>query len=260
MKPIFSIVSTALLAMLATPAFADIIVDFTDVGPTNAGRNNQAPFNTGGDANNDRTFTFDAVTSPGQFVDLNSTGVTFTVLVTVPSGAPAAANLWRFATGFGNQQDGNNFFNTNEGLEFTISNVAGLAAGETLEFAGVVSQNPINTSADQSGGFGGTFGNNPGDSLTVTSDNGGSVVINSEDNSLGATHLNTNGNSATTGETFLHDNGNLTFTDSIVVTNTSNQGYVFSGLKFDVIPAPAAVPEPSSLAILGLGGLLGLAR
>ena len=44
-----------------------------------------------------------------------------------------------------------------EVLRFTISNVQGLEAGQTLELANLLSQNCNSQEADQTGGYGGTY-------------------------------------------------------------------------------------------------------
>lgn len=142
-----------------------------------------------------------------------------------------------------------------EVLRFTISNVTGLNPGESIVIANLLSQNPRSTNTNQSGGFGGTFGNVGADSVTLTSDSTTNAIINQSDSGdLGSSLLATNdGNNTNTGNTFAHDAGDLAFTSFFDVRLTdlnANNAVLIQGFEFEV------VPEPSSLALLGLGGLL----
>ena len=146
-----------------------------------------------------------------------------------------------------------------EVLEFTITNVSGLGAGESLELQNLLSQNGGSANADQSGGFGGTFGQLAVDSVTLTSDNGTISVVNqSDDGDLGVSLLNNDAGNATTGNTFAHSANNLGFTNSFTVelTDDNTQAVVIQGFQFAVVADPNAVPEPSSaLVIFGLLGV-----
>ena len=64
-----------------------------------------------------------------------------------------------------------------EQLSFTVSGVTGLAVGETIELSALLSQNANSTNANQSSGFGGTFGNNVNDGVNIISDLGPSINI-----------------------------------------------------------------------------------
>ena len=123
-------------------------------------------------------------------------------------------------------------------LEFTITNVSGLGAGESLEVVNLLSQNGSSENAAQTGGFGGTFGQLAGDSVTLTSDNGSTSVVNqSDDGDLGASLLNTDSGTAATGNTFAHSANNLGFTNSFTVqlTDANNQAVVVQGFQFAVV-------------------------
>ena len=120
----------------------------------------------------------------------------------------------------------------------------------------LLSQNGGSANADQSGGFGGTFGQLAVDSVTLTSDNGTISVVNqSDDGDLGESLLNADNNNANTGNTFAHSANNLGFTNSFTVqlTDDNGQAVVVQGFEFAVVNA---VPEPSSaLVIFGLLGV-----
>ena len=193
--------------------------------------------------------------------DIGGTGVSFdiTASAVIPSGGGANnGDIVRLNEGLGSTVENvGEFLNiiggTSEVLRFTISNVTGLLPHQSIQISDLLSQNVRGTSANQSGGYGGTFGNVATDSVTLTSDNTSSFVINQSDaGDLGSSLLNgDNGNTGNTGNTFEHGAGNLTFTTSfdVALTGPANDAIVIQGFDFVV------VPEPSSTALLGLGGL-----
>ena len=115
-------------------------------------------------------------------------------------------------------------------------------------------------------GFGGTFGHQAADSVTFTSDLGTAVVVNQSDTGdLGSILLNADNGDGVTGNTFEHLVGTgLGFTNSFdlqLTDLTANQAITTQGFNFSVVPpAVAAIPEPSSLAFLGLGAIGLVAR
>ena len=240
------------LFTVASVASADIIVDFTSTGAN--GENETIA----------TSFTFSSQ-------DPNNTGVSFDVVATaiIPAagGANSAGNVTSINGGIGSTVENTGTFiniigDVPEVLEFTITNVSGLGAGESLELVNLLSQNGGSTNADQGGGFGGTFGQLAVDSVTLTSDNGTISVVNqSDDGDLGVSLLNNDAGNATTGNTFAHSANNLGFTNSFTVelTDDNTQAVVIQGFQFavvDTVPDPNAVPEPSSaLAIFGLLGV-----
>ncbi|MDB4766050.1 PEP-CTERM sorting domain-containing protein [bacterium] len=250
MKRQFTLASIFLLSFAMTSAAsADLIVDFTSPGANTA-------FNTAAG------FAFSSQ-------DPSGTGVSFTVTASavIPAGGGSnGGDITRLNGGLGSTVENvgeflNNFGMQPEVLQFTISGVNGLAPGESLALVGLLSQNGNSQNTNQSGGFGGTFGNDPADSVTLTSDDVSSVVINQSDlGDQGAILLNAdNGQAGNTGNTFLHA-GALTFTNSFTVALTDlndNQPVVIQGFEFAVV---SPVPEPSSASLLGFVGLATLVR
>ena len=203
------VLGVVFMASLASWASADIIVDFTTAGNSNT-------INTGG-------FVF-ATTDP------SGTGVSFTVTASavIPAGGGAnGGNVIRLNAGLGSEvENAGDFLNViggvSEVLEFTISNVMGLQANQSLVIQSLLSQNGESQSGDQSGGHGGTFGNNANDSVTLVSDSGSSFVVNQSDTgSLGSMDLAADDdNAGNPGNTFAHGAGNLGFTNSFTVQQT----------------------------------------
>ena len=238
------------LSMVPTSS-ADIIVDFTSPG-------------TNGDDASGMGFVFTTT-------DLNATGVSFTITAAEvnPGGGANMGDIERLNGGLGSTvENGGGFLNvingSSEQLSFTVSGVTGLAAGETIELSALLSQNANSTNADQSSGFGGTFGNNVNDGVIITSDLGPAInIVQSDAGDLGSILLaSDNGQSTNTGNTFSHSAGNLAFTNSFTLALddlTANNAVTIQGFEFEVIPAPA-VPEPTAVSFLGLCGLAGLMR
>ena len=238
------------LSMVPTSS-ADIIVDFTSPG-------------TNGDDASGMGFVFTTT-------DLNATGVSFTITAAEvnPGGGANMGDIERLNGGLGSTvENGGGFLNvingSSEQLSFTVSGVTGLAAGETIELSALLSQNANSTNADQSSGFGGTFGNNVNDGVIITSDLGPAInIVQSDAGDLGSILLaSDNGQSTNTGNTFSHSAGNLAFTNSFTLALddlTANNAVTIQGFEFEVIPAPG-VPEPTAVSFLGLCGLAGLMR
>ena len=238
------------LSMVPTSS-ADIIVDFT------------SPGNNGDDVSG-MGFVFTTT-------DLNATGVSFTITAAEvnPGGGANMGDIVRLNGGLGSTvENGGGFLNvingSSEQLSFTVSGVTGLAAGETIELSALLSQNANATTANQSSGFGGTFGNNVNDGVNITSDLGPIInIVQSDAGDLGSILLaSDNGDSTNTGNTFAHSAGNLAFTNSFTLALddlTANNAVTIQGFEFEVIPAPG-VPEPTAVGFLGLCGLAGLMR
>ena len=239
------------IALIGSASAANIIVDFTATGNSVADNDNGLVFSS---------------------QDLDSTGVSFdiTVSAVIPDGGGAnsanSGNVARLNGGVGSRvENTGGFVNVIAGvpevLRFTISNVVGLQAGQTLQLANLLSQNSSNnTNADQSGGSGATFGQQSADSVTITL-GGTSVVINQSDGGdLGSSLLLTdNGNTNNTGNTFAHGAGDLavsnnSFFDLALTDLNANEAVLIQGFQF------AVIPEPSSTALLGLGGLAMILR
>ena len=118
------------LLTLASVASADIIVDFTSTG-----------------ANGDNETTLPSFTFSSE--DPNGTGVSFDVVATaiIPAGGgDNNGNVTTINGGVGSTvENGGTFINiindVPEVLEFTITNVSGLGAGESLEVVNLLSQN-----------------------------------------------------------------------------------------------------------------------
>ncbi|MDB4673246.1 PEP-CTERM sorting domain-containing protein [Verrucomicrobiales bacterium] len=233
--------------MVASMAPAALIVDFTSSGPD--GTVLGGPF----------TFASE---------DPTGTGVQFMVTASavIPGGGGAnMGDISRLNAGLGSTVENTGGFlnvigGVSEVLRFTVSSVTGLQAGQSLQLSALLSQNSRSTNADQTGGFGGTFGQQAADSVTLTSDNASTIVINQSDNDLGSILLNAdglvaNGNNANnTGNTFSHA-GTLDFTDSFDVALTdlnANEAITIQGFEFAVVPEPST----SLLALGGLGLLL----
>ena len=231
--------SIFLLPLMTTSmASAALIIDFSSTGPNGT-------LNNGG-------FVFSTQ-------DPTGTGVSFDITASaiIPAGGGAnSGDISRLNSGLGSTVENTGTFlnvigGVAEELVFTVSNLTGLAPGQSLQVAAVLSQNANAINANQSGGFGGTFGNQAADSVTLTSDNMSTSVVNqSDDGDLGAILLNAdNANATNTGNTFSHDAGNLDFTDSFSVALTdlnANQAIVVQGFEFAVVPEPA-----TSLMLLG---------
>ena len=224
---------------------AAVLVDFTSTGGNNTANNGGFIFNT---------------------TDPSGSGVSFTVTASavVPmGGGQNGGPIIRLNGGLGSDvENTGDFLNVINGipevLRFTISNVAGLNPGESIVIANYLSQNPTSTNANQGGGYGGAFGQNAADNITLTSDLGGSVQIaQSDSGNLGSVLLAANGgDNSNTGNTFEHSAGDLAFTSffDVQVTPPDNNAVVIQGFEF------AVVPEPSSTALLGLCGLALLGR
>lgn len=229
--------------LITSHASATIIVDFTNAGGQGANANALG-------------FVFSSQ-------DMGGTGVSFDVTASavIPAGGGQfGGDIFRQNSGLGSTvENSGSFLNQemgiNEVLEFTISNVMGLAPGQSIVLANILSQNSISQTADQTGGFGGTFGNNVNDGLTFTSDLGPAIVVNQTDTDLGSILLNINNNDDTnTGNTFAHSTGNFAFTDSFTVQQaTGNNAVVIQGFDFVIV-----VPEPSATLLMITGGLSAL--
>lgn len=238
--------SSALLSMAITSTLsASIIVDFTTAGP------NSNVAGTG-------SFTFTTQ-------DPTGTGVTFDIVVSAlnAGGGQNGGDVAQRNAGLGSTVENSGTFlnvinGVSEDLVFNITNVVGLAAGESLVVTNLLSQNGSSANADQSGGFGGTFGHAAVDSVTLTSDTGSTSVVNQSDaGDTGAILLAADSNNATTGNTFAHDAGNLDFASSFTLVQSdlaANNAVVIQGFEFAVIP----VPEPSTSLLLGIGGISAL--
>ena len=237
---------------LASTSFGSLIVDFTLSGGNTGGEDNGGPF----------IFSTTDPSGTGVSFDLTATGVG-------PGGGPA--DITRINGGLGSEAENTgNFLNVIGGepevLRFTLSNVVGLSAGQMIVITNLLSQNGNSTTIDQTGGFGGTFGQQAVDSITIFPDSTSfpgagttGVVVNQSDVDLGSILLATdNGVAGNTGNTFAHapDGGDIAFTSSFDVRLTdlgANQAIVIQGFEFNVIP------EPSSfvlvVAALGAGVL-----
>lgn len=187
--------------------------------------------------------------------DMGSTGVTFDVTVSAvnPGGGAngASGDIVRINGGLGSTVENSGTFlnvigGTSEVLTFTISNVTGLGAGQSIQLTSLLSQ-------DVNGSFGGTFGDVTQDSITLTSDNTSTLVVNQSGVDQGSILLAGDDNNAgNTQNTFSHAVGTFAFTNSfdLALTDlTRNDAIVIQGFDFVV------VPEPSSTALLGLGSL-----
>ena len=250
MKKNIFIMATS-IALIGSASASSIIVDFTATGTSNAVNGGALVFSS---------------------QDLDSTGVTFdiTVSAVIPDGGPtnSGGDVVRVNGGLGSTVENTGEFlnvigGVSEVLRFTISDVVGLGAGQTLQLTNLLSQNSSSTSANQSGGFGGTFGQQGVDSVTITLEGGDDFVINQSDaGDLGSVLLITDGgNSTNTGNTFAHGAGDLdvtntNFFDLALTDLTANEAVVIQGFGFEVV----SVPEPSSTALLGLGGLAMILR
>ena len=235
-------IAMAVMTVTAVASADLVVVDFTAPG-SNPGNNALGT-----------SFTFsgaDVFDAPSV---MTPTGVSFTV---VASNGLASGNISSENAGLGSRAlNTGDFLNViggvSEEITFTISGVTGLAPGESLVLDSLLSQ-------DSNGNFGGTFGNVAQDSVTLTSDDLSSVVINQSGGvDLGSIILATNDNNDTNTEnTFAHSAGDLTFTNSfdLALTDlTRNDAIQIQGLQFRVVPA---VPEPSSaLALLSLLGVV----
>ena len=246
MRKIFSFMIAMAVMTVTAVASADlVVVDFTAPG-SNPGNNALGT-----------SFTFsgaDVFDAPSV---MTPTGVSFTV---VASNGLAVGNISSENAGLGSRAlNVGDFLNVIDGVSevitFTISDVTGLAPGESLVLDSLLSQ-------DSNGNFGGNFGNVAQDSVTFTSDDSSSVVINQSGGvDLGSIILATNDNNDTNTEnTFAHSAGDLTFTNSFDLAQTDltrNDAVQIQGLQFRVVPAAPAVPEPSSaLALLSLLGVV----
>ena len=240
---------------LASTSFGALIVDFTAEGSNTGGEVNGGPF----------VFSTTDPSGLGVSFDLVATAV-------VPMGGGANGGaITSLNGGLGSEVENTGaFLNVINGvpevLRFTVSNVMGLSAGQTIVITNLLSQNGNSTTMDQTGGFGGTFGNAGADSITIFPDSTSfpgagttGVVVNQSDVDLGSILLATDsGNTENTGNTFAHapDGGDIAFTSSFDVRLTdlgANNAIVIQGFEFNVIP------EPSSfvlvVAALGAGVL-----
>ena len=180
---------------LASTSFGALIVDFTAEGSNTGGEVNGGPF----------VFSTTDPSGLGVSFDLVATAV-------VPMGGGANGGaITSLNGGLGSEVENTGaFLNVINGvpevLRFTVSNVVGLSAGQMIVISNLLSQNSNSTAADQSGGFGGTFGQQSVDSVTISPDSGGSAVINQLDTGdQGAILLAGNdGNDTNTGNTFAH--------------------------------------------------------
>ena len=139
MKKNIFIMATS-IALTGSASAASVRVDFTATG--------------GNITANPNGFVFSSQ-------DLDSTGVSFdiTVSAVIPTGGPTnpGGDILRNNGGLGSTVENTGGFinvigGVSEVLRFTISNVAGLQAGETLQVANLLSQNGNSTAVDQSGG------------------------------------------------------------------------------------------------------------
>ena len=258
MKKIFSfMIAIAVMVGLQANASSDVIVDFTLPGGSTGGLIQGATGGSGG------PFTFSSTGT-------SSSGTTITLDFSVDDpGAPApmgannqGASRQNGGLGSGELNTGDFLNITNAGsevLRFDLTSVTGLAPGETINsivLTQILSQNGNSQNADQSGGFGGTFGNLDGDGFLVSPDGLAGTVVDSTDNDLGSILLATDAGDATnTGNTFGHA-ANVTFADFLDIQLSANnaQAAVVQGFRIDV-NTTVAVPEPTSAVLLGLGGL-----
>ena len=229
----------AVLFVFSSQASADIIVDFTSPGPLN-------------------------VTTAGlevQTVTETVTGVSFTVTASdVTVNNTNSGGLTTRNNGLGSDARNNGTFlnfigGESEIIQFTLSGVTGLAANQSIILSDLLSQNARSTSADQSGGLGGTFGNVAGDDVVLTSDLGNTFrIFQSDTGDLGSILLNANDTSSTDpiGNTFAHSANDFEFNNSFTISLTANDAVEIQGLRFAVV---TAVPEPTSTVLLGLGAL-----
>ena len=241
---------------LQANANSDVIVDFTLPGSSTGGLMQGATGGSGG------PFAFSSTGT-------SSSGTTITLDFSVDDpGAPAPMGATNQGASRQNGGLGSGELNTgdflnitdagSEVLRFDLTSVTGLAPGETIDsivLTQILSQNGNSQTADQSGGFGGTFGNQPGDGFLVSPDGLAGTVVDSTDNDLGSILLATDaGNATNTGNTFGHA-ANVTFTNflDIQLSDNNAQAAVVQGFRIDV--NTTAVPEPSSAVLLGLGGL-----
>ena len=229
----------AVLFVFSSQASADlVIVDFTSSGAFNG-------------------------TTAGlevQTVTDAATGVSFTV--TASDATVNNSNNGGLTTrnnGLGSTARNNgtflNFVGESEIILFTLSGVTGLAANQSIILSDLLSQNARSTAADQSGGLSGTFGNFAGDDVVLTSDLGNTFsIFQSDTGDLGSILLNATDSASTdpVGNTFAHSANDFEFNNSFTLSLTANDAVEIQGLRFAVV---TAVPEPSSLALLGLASL-----
>ena len=231
----------AVLFVFSSQASADfVIVDFTAPGALNV--------TTAG-------LEVQTVTEP-------VTGVSFTVTASdVTVNNTNSGGLTTRNNGLGsNARNNGTFLNLiggeSEIIQFTLSGVTGLAPNQSIILSDLLSQNARSIAADQSGGLGGTFGNVAGDDVVLTSDLGNTFrIFQSDTGDLGSILLNANDTSSTDpiGNTFAHSANDFEFNNSFTISLTANDAVEIQGLRFAVVTA--AVPEPTSTALLGLGAL-----
>ena len=222
-----TLIFLAMLAMFASSAKADI-VDFTVAGPLQADG---------------------AISSISGFIFSNGVTADITA-VNGQAGNGQALNLNTAGLAIGNGNIGGS-----EILQFDFSNIVA-PAGFTVvnfEFTGLVSQLP------GSGGSGFVFqGNDTADAFVDGSQTAfaGSNILGNNGVDQGSDLLNIDANTPASQEnTFLHSDaaGPVPFTTAIGIGNVTG-GPRIQAIHVSAIVEPVpAVPEPSSLALLGLG-------
>ena len=255
MKKIFSfMIAMAVMVGLQANANSDVIVDFTLPGSSTGGLiqgttgGSGGPFtfsSTGTSSSGSAITLMFSVDDPGLFVGSNNQG----------------ASRINGGLGSGEVNTGD-FLNVVGGvfevLRFDLTGVTGLGPNETIDsivLTQILSQNGNSQEANQSGGFGGTFGNLDGDSFLVSPDGSAGTVVASTDNDLGSILLATDAGDATnTGNTFGHV-ANVTFTNFVDIQLSANNAQAAVVQGFEIQVNTSVVPEPASALLLGLGGL-----
>ena len=257
MKKIFSsMIAMAVMVGLQANANSDVIVDFTLPGSSTGGLIQGTTGGSGG------PFTFSSTGT-------SSSGSAITLMFSVDDpGAPAPTGATNQGASRQNGGLGSGELNTGdflniindvpEVLRFDLTSVTGLAPGETINsivLTQILSQNGNSLAGNQSGGFGGTFGNQSGDGFLVSPDGSAGTVVASTDNDLGSILLATDaGNATNTGNTFGHV-ANVTFTNFVDIQLSDNNAQAAVVQGFEIQVNTSVVPEPASALLLGLGGL-----